>query len=249
MNSNNKTKKEMKNLKYFLVIFLSLGITFCSDGQLRRTVYGNNHVVKKEREAGKFTGLRVSSGIDVYLKQAGNESIEVEADENLHEYILTEIRDGELHVYTEANIREAEMKRVYVTMRDISSLKTSSAADIIGETPVKTDRLELSASSAGDIKLEINAKEVEANISSSGDVTLTGAADILNADLSSAGDLNAYGLEVKEADISASSAGDADINVSERLRARSSSAGDINYRGNPKYIDAHSSSAGGVHKK
>jgi len=249
MNSNNKTRKDMKNLKYFLIIFLSLGITFCSDGQIRRTVYGNNHVVKKEREAGKFTGLRVSSGIDVYLKQSGNESIEVEADENLHEYILTEIRDGVLHVYTEAYIREAEMKRVYVTMKEISSLKTSSAGDIIGETPVKTEKLELSASSAGDIKLEVNAKEIEANISSSGDVTLTGEADILNANLSSAGDLNAYGLEVREADVSASSAGNADINVSERLRARSSSAGDVNYRGNPKYIDAHSSSAGGVHRK
>jgi hypothetical protein len=239
----------MKNLKFFLIAFLSLGITFCTDGQIRRTVYGNNHVVKKEREAGRFTGLRVSSGIDVYLKQTGSESIAVEADENLHEYILTEIRDGVLHVYTEANIREAEMKRVYVTMKDISSLKTTSAGDIIGETPVKTDNLELSVSSAGDIKLEIYAKDVEANISSSGDVTLTGEADILNANLSSAGDLNSFGLEVREADVSASSAGDADINVSERLRARSSSAGDINYRGNPKYVDAHSSSAGGVHRK
>jgi hypothetical protein len=249
MSSNNKTRKDMKNLKYFLAVIISLGLTFCSDGQIRRTVYGNNHVVKKEREAGRFTGLRVSSGIDVYLKQAGNESIEVEADENLHEYIMTEIRDGILNVYTEANIREAEMKRVYVSMKEIRSLKTSSAGDIIGETPVKTDQLELSASSAGDIKLEIYAKEIGANISSSGDVTLTGEADILNGSLSSAGDLNAYGLQVKEADISASSAGDADINVSERLRARSSSAGDINYRGNPKNVDAHSSSAGGVHKK
>ena len=239
----------MKNLKYFLIISLALSITFCAEGQIRRTVYGNNHVVKKEREAGKFTGLRVSSGIDVYLKQSGNESIEVEADENLHEYIQTEIRDGVLNVYTEANIREAEMKRVYVSMKEISSLKTSSAGDIIGETPLKTEKLELSASSAGDIKIEVNAKEIEANISSSGDVTLTGEADILNASLSSAGDLNAFGLEVREADVSASSAGDADINVSDRLRARSSSAGDINYRGNPKYVDGHSSSAGGVHKK
>jgi hypothetical protein len=247
--SLNKQDKDMKNLKFFLIAFLALGITFCTHGQIRRTVYGNNHVVKKEREAGRFTGLRVSSGIDVYLKQTGSESIAVEADENLHEYILTEIRDGVLHVYTEANIREAEMKRVYVTMKDISSLKTTSAGDIIGETPVKTDNLELSVSSAGDIKLEIYAKDVEANISSSGDVTLTGEADILNANLSSAGDLNSFGLEVREADVSASSAGDADINVSERLRARSSSAGDINYRGNPKYVDAHSSSAGGVHRK
>lgn len=239
----------MKNLKYFLIVILTLGVTFCTEGQIRRTVYGNNKIVKKEREAGRFTGLRVSSGIDVYLSQTDEESIEVEADENLHEYILTEIRDGVLHIYTDVNIREAEMKRVYVTMKDIRSLKTTSAGDIIGETPVKTGELELSASSAGDIKLEVYVKEIGANISSSGDVTLTGEADILNADLSSAGGLNAYGLEVREADVSASSAGDADISVSERLRARSSSAGDINYRGNPKYVDAHSSSAGGVHRK
>jgi hypothetical protein len=237
----------MKNLKYFMVTVLCLGITMGTNGQIHRTVYGNNHVVKKEREAGKFTGLRVSSGIDVFLKQTDGESIAVEADENLHEYILTEVRDGILHVYTEVNIREAEMKRVYVTMKDIKSLKTTSAGDIIGETPIKTDDLELSASSAGDIKLEVYTREIEANISSSGDVTLTGESDILNASLSSAGDLNAFGLVVREADISASSAGDADINVSERLRARASSAGDINYRGNPKYLDAHSSSAGGVH--
>jgi len=239
----------MKNLKCFLVIILTLGITACVDGQIRRTVYGNNHVVKKERDAGNFSGLRVSSGIDVYLKQTDDESIVVEADENLHEYIQTEIRDGILNVYTEANIREAEMKRVYVTMRDINSLKTTSAGDIIGETPVKTEKLELSATSAGDIKLEVYAKEIEAHISSSGDVTLTGEVDILDATLSSAGDLNAFGLEVREAEVSASSAGDADISVSERLRARASSAGDINYRGNPKYIDAHSSSAGGINRK
>jgi hypothetical protein len=239
----------MKNLKYLLIIILALGISFCTDGQIRRTVYGNNHVVKKERKAGNFTGLKVSSGIDAYLQQTGDESITVEADENLHEYIITEIRDGILHIYTDANIRKAEMKRVYVTMKDINSLRTTSAGDIIGETPVKTDNLELSASSAGDIKLEVYAKKIEANISSSGDVTLTGEADILNASLSSAGDLNAYGLDVREAEVSASSAGDADINVSERLKARASSAGDINYRGNPKYIDAHSSSAGGVHSK
>jgi hypothetical protein len=74
-------------------------------------------------------------------------------------------------------------------------------------------------------------------------------ADLLKADLSSAGNLNAFDLKVREADISVSSAGDADINVSERITARASSAGDINYMGDPKYVDAHSSSAGGVHKR
>jgi len=239
----------MKNLKYLITLLLCLGITACIDGQFRKTVYGNNKVVKKERSLEPVTGVRVSSGIDVYLSQGDKLSLAVEADENLHEYILTEVKDGILNVYTEVNIREAEMKKVYVTLRDISSLGTSSAGDMIGETPIRCENLKLSASSAGDIKIEVNAKNIDANISSSGDITLSGETDILEADLSSAGDLNAFNLKAREANVSVSSAGDADIFVSEKLTARASSAGDINYKGNPELVDSHSSSAGGVHRR
>jgi hypothetical protein len=239
----------MKNLKYltFTVLFIAISTIAC--GQFRKTVYGDGDVVRKDRPAGSFSGVKVSTGIDVYLSQGNDMSITVQADENIHEYILTEIKNDILHVYTDANIRRAEMKRVYVTMKEINYLSTSSAGDIIGETPVRTDDLKMNVSSAGDIKLEVYADNVEINISSSGDVTLTGEADMLEGDLSSAGDLNAYNFKVREADLSASSAGDADIYVTERLRARASSAGDINYKGNPKYLDAHSSSAGGIHSR
>src|SRR5664280_682384 len=203
----------MKNLKYFTIILLCLITTACINGQFRRTVYGNRNVVKKERTAGQFNSVKVSTGIDLYLTQGDNMSISVEADENLHEYIITEIKGDVLYIRHEDNInvREAERERVYVTMKDIKSLHTSSAGDIVGQTPIKTDNLELDASSAGD--------------------------------------LYAYNLKAREADVSASSAGDADVFVTEKLTARASSAGDVNYKGDPKYIDAHASSAGGIHKK
>jgi citrate lyase gamma subunit len=206
-------------------------------------------VVSKERKTDSFTGLKVSSGINVYLKQGNEVSVTVEADENLHEYILTEVRNGVLNVYSEYNIRDAEKKRVYVTMKEIKSIRTTSAGDVIGESPITSDNLELSASSAGDIKLEVKSNDLDVDISSSGDITLRGEADMLRADLSSAGDLNAFELQTREANISVSSAGDADVNVSERINARASSAGDINYKGDPKYIDVHASSAGGIHKR
>ncbi len=239
----------MRSVKFITIAIAILGISLCASAQMRKTVYGNNKVVTEERNAGYFAGLKVSSGIDVFLKQGSSEAISVEADDNLQEYILTEIRAGVLHVYTEVNIREAEKKVVYVTMKEVNSVRTSSAGDVTGETPVKTDKLELSASSAGNISLEVSANEIDIEISSSGDITLSGNADALEAELSSAGDLNAYNLIVREADISVSSAGDADINVSEKLTARASSAGDINYKGDPKYVDAHSSSAGSIRGK
>lgn len=239
----------MKNLKNLTTLIIFLGIGTCAFGQIRKTVYGNNNVVKEERNTVAFTGIKVSSGIDVYLSQGDRIGLTVEADENLHEYIVTEVKNGILHVYSDANIRKAEEKRVYVTMQEIISVGTTSAGDVFGETPVKSENLRVSASSAGEIKLEVYARKIEADISSSGDVILSGEADMLEADLSSAGDLNAYSLVVREADVNVSSAGDADIFVTEKLEARASSAGDINYKGNPQYIDAHSSSAGGIHRK
>jgi hypothetical protein len=239
----------MKSLRSLTIVIIILGITSCINGQFWKTVEGNRKVVTRERKTDSFTGVKVSSGIDVYLKQGNNEAVSVEADENLQDYILTEVRGGVLNVYSEYNIRDAERKRVYVTMKEVNSVKTTSAGDVYGESPINSDRLDLSASSAGDIKLEVKANKVDIDISSSGDITLTGETDFLRADLSSAGDLKAYDLKAREADISVSSAGDADINVSEKLTARASSAGDINYKGDPKYVDAHSSSAGGVHKR
>jgi uncharacterized protein YxeA len=239
----------MKSLRFIFIATIVLGVSCVVNSQSGKSVHGNHNVTKSERNTGSFTGIKVSSGVDVYLKQGDKESVTVEADENLHEYIITEVKGGILHVYTDANIREAERERVYVTMKDINSVQTTSAGDIVGESPIKSENLELSASSAGDITLEIYAKETEIDISSSGDISLSGETEKMKADLSSAGDLKAYQLKAKEADLSVSSAGDADINVSEKLTARASSAGDINYMGDPKSIDVHTSSAGGIHKR
>lgn len=240
----------MKNLKFSMIVLLCIAVTSCVNAQFRKTVRGEGDVVKKERNlTSSFDGIKVSSGIDVYLTQGDNTSLAVEADANLHEYILTEVRDDILHVYTDVNIRDAKMKRVYVTMKEVKSLKTSSAGDIIGQSPIKGEDLEIGASSAGDIRIEVKANNINVDISSSGDVKLTGEAENLNADLSSAGDLEAYDLIVRNADINVSSAGDAHVNVTEKIVARASSAGDISYQGNPKSVDAHSSSAGGIHSR
>jgi uncharacterized protein YxeA len=239
----------MKTLKILMFVVFCLSTTACINAQLYKTVRGEGEVVKKERTASSFDGIRASTSIDVYLKQGEKESITVEADENLHEYIKTEVREGVLHVYADVNIREAKMKRVYVTMKDVRSLKTSSAGDIIGETPLKGDDIEIGASSAGNIKVELYGKNITVDISSSGDIILSGEAETLDADLSSAGDLEAYGLKVKEADVKVSSAGDARIYVSGKLVARASSAGDVSYQGNPKYVDTHTPSAGSIRSR
>ena len=84
------------------------------------------------------------------------------------------------------------------------------------------------------------------DISSSGDVEVFGGqADDLDISINSSGDFNGKRLECKEAEVSLSSSGDAAVNVSDYLRARLGSSGDLFYIGDPR-VDKEIGSSGRV---
>jgi hypothetical protein len=239
--------KKMHNL--ILLAFVVFSLPGCYIDIWEEPIYGKGPVITEERDIHGFNGIKVSSGIDVYLKQGNSEKVKVVADENLHDVIETEVRNGILHIFTEVSIRRPKSKKVYVTIEKLNSIRISSAGDVRGQNKIQTKNLTISLSSAGDLILDIEAKLIELSISSSGDANLTGSSDYLDASLSSAGNLNAYDLEAKKCKIKVSSAGNAKIYVTDELSATASSAGDIYYLGDPKIKNLSSSSAGGIHKR
>jgi hypothetical protein len=216
---------------------------------IQDSITGNGHVVKQDRDVTEFSSIKVGSGIDVFLTQGDNYKLEVEADENLQSWIRTEVTGNELHIFTEKSIRFAKTKKVYVTCKTLERIEISSAGDVTGVTPFKTDKLDIEMSSAGDLRLEVEASEIGISISSAGNAYLKGKTNVLKADLSSAGDLNAFDLIAKTGEISVSSAGDARVFITDEASFESSSAGDIDYKGEPKIKNIRTSSAGSVNKK
>ncbi|MBN2812862.1 MAG: DUF2807 domain-containing protein [Bacteroidales bacterium] len=213
------------------------------------TISGNGKVVKQKRDLPGFTGIKASAGLDVYLTQGDTQLVEVEADENLQEWIRTEVNGGVLHIYSEKMIRMAKTRKVNITCKTIDNIDISSAAEITGINRFKTDKLDIDMSSAGELNLELDANEVNISMSSAGNAQLKGMTQLLKADLSSAGDLDAFELEAKKGDITVSSASTARVFVTEEARFRSSSAASIQYKGEPRLAEINTSSAGSVNKK
>jgi len=213
------------------------------------SISGDGKVVKETRDVSEFSGIKVGSGIDVFLTQGEPQSVVVEADENLLEWIRTEVNGDVLHIFTDKTIRIAKHKNVHITCKTLNQLDISSAGDITGMNRFKTGNLKIDMSSAGDLKFEVDADEIDISLSSAGNADLNGTTNKLRADLSSAGDLNAFELEAKVGDISVSSAGNARVYVTEEASFRSSSAGSIHYKGEPKIKNISTSSAGSVNKK
>ncbi len=240
----------MKTKIFFLVLSgIVIGLTACDYWVMTDSIYGNGNVESEIRKVHGFEGIKVSSGIDVYIKQGDSENLKVEADENLHEVIRTEVRNRTLHIYSEENIRRAKAKRVYVLYKELNHIKITSSGDVEGVNTLETGNLDISLSSAGDLDIDIDAREIYLSISSSGDARISGKADYMRASLSSAGDLDAYELTVKKCRINVSSAGNANIHVTEELDATASSAGDIYYKGDPANKNLNASSAGGIHRR
>lgn len=239
----------MKACKLILsVVILSALAGSCYFDNME-TISGNGKVVKQTRDVPGFSGLKVATGIDAVITQGEHESLIVEADENLMDYIKTEVVDGKLKIYSDKNIRSAKVKKVILEYKKLNTIDVSSAGDVEGNNTLVTDNLDIEMSSAGGLTLAIEADRLEISISSGGDAKLSGKVNTFKADLSSAGDLNAYELEAKTGDISVSSAGSASVFITDEASFQCSSAGSINYRGEPRLKNVSTSSAGSVNRK
>ena len=234
----------------FLLIIVALILNSCILDGWDNGISGNGNVEEESRDVSGFSGVHASTGIDVFISEGDGFDVKVEADENLLEVILTELNGNMLVIKTDrVNIRSAKSKKVYVTLPKLKELKISSAGDCKGMTPFSCEDLKISISSAGDLKLDVEADRIDIDISSSGDATLTGRTGVLDANLSSAGDLHAFELIADEVSVDVSSAGDARVFATEEISMNASSAGSVYYKGGADVVHSRSSSAGDIIKK
>jgi hypothetical protein len=238
--------------KLCVLLFTGL-ITLSCSAQWGKTIKGNGNNVTIERSTGDYEGIAVSGWFDVDLVSGNEGDITLQGDENLLEYIITEVKDGKLVIKTEkgVNLKSSSWKseiRITVPVESISSVSMSGSGDIVGKTKIKSDKFSTAMSGSGDITLDIESNSLSASMSGSGDITLSGNTKDFDATISGSGDIEAYNLEADN--VSATVSGSADIQVTAKksIKARVSGSGDISYRGNPEKVDTKTSGSGDISK-
>jgi hypothetical protein len=226
-------------IKFIIGLLSALLMTSCVfDGNFNQ-VRGNGNVQTENFNITQdFEGVSAGKGWDVYLEKGSEVSVVVEADENIIGLADIYVNGNTLKIYCEHNISRATSRKVFVTyVGDLQSIKASSGADIITKEVLKGEDLSLNVSSGGSIKTEAIVRNIDTDVSSGGSIRIAGSSEQLDADVSSGGTINARELKAKYATANASSGGNIDLQVTDKLRARASSGGDIDYWGNPKEVD------------
>jgi len=238
-------------MKKVIVYILVLGILPSAHAQWGKKVRGNGEMVSRDRSTGDYDAISVSGSFDVDLVAGAEGKVTVYADENLQEWIITEVKNGTLVIKTEngVNLRPSNWNdgiRITVPVEAISAVTLSGSGDISGKTLLKAPEFSTTMSGSGDINLEVETDELSASMSGSGDMNLKGATGRFKVAISGSGDIDAYDLQAREVDASISGSADIRVNVNELLKARVSGSGNIRYRGNPAKIDTKASGSGDI---
>ncbi|MBU2997891.1 DUF2807 domain-containing protein [Cellulophaga baltica] len=195
---------------------------------------GNGVVTTSEREISeKFTKITSSEGLDVYVTQADEFNISVEADENIIELIGTDISNNTLKIHAIKNIGNAT-KKIYVSLPEITSLKSSSGSILKVENTITGSNLDIDSSSGSILKATVNVENLDLEASSGSNIKLSGTTNTSTIDASSGANIKASDLTTEICDAEASSGANVSIFVSKSLTADASSGGNISYSGDAK---------------
>jgi len=237
--------------KFIVGLVVSIMLMSCQfNANFGTGISGNGNVKTIEREiSDNFTEIKVSRGLDVYLTQSDDVSLKVQADENLHDIIMTKVENNVLRIYADENIKRASSKKVMVSFKDISKISASSGSDVYSTNTITTESLELSTSSGSDMELDVDTHTIECKASSGSDLRLSGKTDKLYADASSGSDIKAGNLKTSTCEARASSGADITVNTSKELYAKASSGGDIKYYGNPDKVSKKDGASSSIRKQ
>jgi hypothetical protein len=238
----------MKTTK--LLFTLVLSIITCMG------IASNGNSDKTEtRQVSNFNGIKVSTGIDLYITMGTAEEIKIVADDEIIDDLITEVKDGTLRIYMKQSNNwfnwnsGNQTRKAYVTVKELESIEASSGSDVKSENTLKGEELKVSASSGSDLEIDVYYKNVWVDSSSGSSAKLSGKTKTLNAEASSGSDIKAEGLESSICKIKVSSGSDATVNVTDELYANASSGADVRYYGNPQVKDIDESSGGDVSHK
>lgn len=209
---------------------------------------------KKDRPVSGFSGLSVSSGIDVYLTQGNSEKLTFDVKGVDEDDVRSEVRNGVLKLYIDRkgmnwNWGRNTYVKAYVTFRQLKDLQASGGSDVFGQGTLSFNDLNLAASGGSDIKLAVKANELEVSAAGGADVTLDGSARTLNANGSGGSDLDARKLTVEICNANSSGGSDVHVHATRELSLKASGGSDIYYYGSAKVVSKSESGGSDISHK
>jgi len=216
-----------------LLLLAALG-TGCSVTPLE----GSGTAATESRDVRDLHGVSLSIMGELHVRQTGEESLSITADDNLLPYIETEVRDGQLEIRLSRScparsISPVSPIRYELTVKELNAVAMSGPGGVTVDA-LESDTLAVAVSGAGDVTVgRLETDRVDVAMSGAGDVELSGSARTQAIAVSGSGEYRGDDLRSEKAAAAVSGAGDVTVWAEVSLDVGVSGAGSVAYYGSP----------------
>jgi hypothetical protein len=234
-----------------LLVFALVATTACnfSVNLGNNRVRGSGKVVSEERQVSGFDKVELNGSGELYIEQGDTEALTVEADDNLMEYITTEVRGDTLELNLKPNFNIMfSSKIVYrLTVKDLHGVSIAGSGKVVSSS-LATDEFRISTAGSGKFEFDdLQADSLTASTGGSGEFLLKGKVDDVKVTISGSGKFNCPDLETASTDINITGSGEVTSWATEQLNIRISGSGSVRYYGSPE-VNQSIAGSGSVRK-
>ncbi len=194
-----------------------------------RGIRGSGNAVSENRNLSGFRSVEVGGIFKVEVVAQREFGVEVSADDNLLEYINTEVDGDLLKISTTRRINPSSTMTIKISAPDIEHLDVSGVANVT-VSDLKNSSFGLHTSGASKINL-------------------AGETDKLSIEVSGASKIDAEDLKSRAANIDSSGASKITVFATESVRAEASGASKVFYAGGATEVVKNTSGASSVSAK
>lgn len=206
---------------------------------------GSGTIVAETRDVAAFDRIVFRSEGHVVIAAAGNESLVIETDENLQQYLEASVAGSVLEITTTegVDIAPSEPPVYRIEMLELAGVELAGAGTVdLGS--IETDQFEITLSGVGDISLDSVAVEaLVVDLHGVGTVALAGGADRQEAFVGGMTEYHAANLESRSTAIEAAELGEATIWASAELEVTARDSASVRYYGTPAVTEMVSGAA------
>ncbi len=229
--------------------------TLLAPGPALAATTGSGKALSETRAVSGFQAIALPGSIDVVVRQASSEGVQVRADDNVLPLVQTivegsgDTRTLRIQFKAGVSVRTKTPVVVSVDVIKLSAVSSSGSGNIRIEA-LKTPQLSLSISGSSDARLQqLDTDQLSVSIAGSGDVQASGRAGKLDVSIAGSGDLRARELAAGEVSVTIAGSGDASVTAQKTLSVAIAGSGDVDYGGGAVVTNTRIAGSGTVRQR
>jgi hypothetical protein len=203
------------------------------------------------RQVSGFNAIASAGSFNVYVKLGGNESVRVDADEDIINDIETAVEGNTLKIWFkdhEYRHHHNGKANIYVEARSLNALTNSGSGSIKVDGTINAGNFKATLSGSGDITTAVKSDDLHAVISGSGSITLSGSTGEANFVITGSGEIEGKKLKTGSSTAVITGSGNVYVAADRSVSAHITGSGSLIYSGNANVSDSHYTGSGRVTK-